>query len=82
MKINYTFKIILFYFLFSINSLAGEQFSFISGNGNNYSSARTAASKIAMSQGMKIIGQNYYQDNSGNWTVTLKVKSNKIIIVK
>ena len=61
---------------------SGTTWNDISGNGNNYSSARTAASKIAMSQGMKIIGQNYYQDNSGNWTVTLKVKSNKIIIVK
>lgn len=80
MKINYIFKITLFYFLLSINSWANEPYSFISSSGNNYSSARTAASKIAISQGMKIIGQNYYQDKSGNWNVTLKVKSNKIII--
>jgi len=83
MKINYIFKIILFYFLLKINLFAGERpYSFISGNGKNYSEARTAVSKIAMSQGMKIIGQNYYQDSNGNWTVTIKVRSNPIVIFK
>jgi len=83
MKINYIFRIILFYFLLKINLFAGEQpCSFISASGKNYTEARTAVSKIAMSQGMKIIGQNYYRDNNGNWTVTIKVRTNPIIIFK
>lgn len=58
------------------NIYAGENASFISASGSSYSQARTAASKISASQGMKIIGQNYYKDKSGNWNVTLKVISN------
>lgn len=75
MKINNIFKILLFYILIPTSAFGREPYSFITGAGNNYASARTAASKIAISQGMRIIGQNYYQDKDGNWTVTLKVKS-------
>ena len=48
--------------------------SFISGTGASYSTARNNASKIAFSQGMKIIGQNHSIDKDGNWTIVLRVR--------
>jgi hypothetical protein len=70
-------KISILSFIIINKSYAYDNASFISASGSSYSQARTAASKISMSQGMRVIGQNYYQDKSGNWNVTLKVVVNK-----
>ena len=71
-------KISILLLIIIINkSYAYDHESFISASGSSYSKARTAAGKISMSQGMRVIGQNYYQDKSGNWNVTLKVVVNK-----
>jgi hypothetical protein len=58
----------------SSNCYSDDQYSYVSGYGKSFSEARTAASKITMSQGLKIVGQNYYQTRSGDWTVTLRTK--------
>lgn len=77
---NQITKITLFYFLFLINCFGEEPFSFINGTGKTFGSARSSASKVAISQGMKIIGQDYYKDNNGNYNIVLKVKKNTLII--
>jgi hypothetical protein len=58
----------------SSNCYSDDQYSYISGYGKSFSEARNAASKITVSQGLKIVGQNYYQTRNGDWTVTLKTK--------
>ena len=69
-------KISILLFIIINKSYGYDNALFISASGSSYSQARTAAGKISMSQGMRVIGQNYYQDKSGNWTVTLKVVVN------
>jgi hypothetical protein len=48
--------------------------AFISGTGSTHSEARNAASKVALFQSMKIVGQNHSIDKNGNWTITLRVR--------
>jgi hypothetical protein len=48
--------------------------AFISGTGKTHGEARNAASRVAFSQSMKIVGQNHSIDKNGNWTITLRVR--------
>lgn len=64
--------IILILNLITYSAVAND--SFISATGSKYSEARTTASKIAIYQSMKIVGQYHSIDKNGNWTVVLRVR--------
>jgi len=66
--------LILIFVLF-INKSFAEDF-FITANGSSYSEARSSATKLMVSQGLKIVGQNHTRDSNGHWTVILKVRKN------
>lgn len=64
--------IVLILNLIAHSAIAND--SFITGTGRKYSEARTIASKIAIHQGMKIVGQYHSIDKNGNWTVVLRIR--------
>jgi hypothetical protein len=67
-------KTLIILITISLASLSFGNDSFITGAGQTYGQARNSASKIAYSQGLRIIGQNHHKDDNGNWTVVLKVR--------
>jgi len=68
-------KIINLILMLTIVSYSYGNDQFITGTGQTYGEARNSASKMAYSQGLFIIGQNYHKDKNGNWTVILKVRN-------
>jgi hypothetical protein len=69
-KIIYTITTL---FLITINfSMARDVF--ISISADSYSNARSSASKLASSQGLYIVGQNYRVDHNNNWHVIFKLR--------
>ncbi len=67
-------KTLITLLIINLASLSFANESFITGAGQTYGQARNSASKIAYSQGLKIVGQNHHKDEKGNWTVVLKVR--------
>jgi hypothetical protein len=67
-------KTLITLLIINFASLSFANESFITGAGQTYGQARNSASKIAYSQGLKIVGQNHHKDDKGNWTVVLKVR--------
>jgi hypothetical protein len=53
----------------------GKEDIYITVNGNSYSEARVTASRLASSQGMKIVGQNYTVDHNRKWHVIFQLRS-------
>lgn len=75
-------KIITIIFLLGFILEARANESFITGVGTTYGEARSAATKIVSSQGLKIIGQNYNKDKNGNWMIVLKVRPKRNVIIR
>jgi hypothetical protein len=47
---------------------------FINATGRSYSEARNITSRLASSQGMKIVGQNYFVDNNKQWHIIFQLR--------
>ncbi len=82
MKTQMKIKIFTILFLISIVVNAYPNESFITGTGKTYGEARSFATKVVFSQGLKIIGQNYNKDKNGNWTIVLKVRPKRNVITR
>ncbi len=66
--------IIIILILINFNIYANDRV-FITTTGNSFSEARNIASRLASTQGMKIIGQNYVIDQNKKWHVIFQLRS-------
>jgi hypothetical protein len=60
--------------LISFNCYGNDKI-YITITGDSYSETRSTASRLASSQGMKIVGQNYVIDQNKKWHVIFQLRS-------